>query len=156
VAPYASHWLLFAEGVIAVEKDSRLAKHHVLDVPNIHAIDALKSLKSKAFVREIFNWQWHYYFLTDEGVAYLRTYLHLDENVVPATLKKSAKTFAVREPDRPARGGFGRGDKGVAPGEFKPRFGGEGGYRERAAGGFGRGRRPEGEAAPAAAPEATA
>lgn len=38
------------------------------------------------------------------------------------------------------RGGFGRGDKkeGGAPGEFRPRFGGEEGYRRRE-GGFGRG-----------------
>jgi small subunit ribosomal protein S10e len=79
---------LFKEGVITCQKDPRLAKHHILDMPNIHALDALRSLKSRGYVREIFNWQWFYYFLTDEGIAYLRNYLYLDENVVPATLKK--------------------------------------------------------------------
>jgi len=79
---------LFKEGVITCQKDTRLPKHHILDIPNVYVRDALKSLKSRNFVREVFNWQWHYYFLTDEGVEYLRTYLHLEENVVPATLKK--------------------------------------------------------------------
>lgn len=145
-----------AEGVITVEKDPRLAKHHILDVPNIHALDALKSLKSKNHVREVFNWQWHYYFLTDTGVEYLRQYLHLGENVIPATLKKQAGKPVEARDDRAPRTGFGRGgfdkEKGMGPsGEFAPRFAGEGGYRRE--GGFGRGRAPAaGEGAVAAPP----
>jgi hypothetical protein len=42
--------------VITVQKDSSLPKHHILDVPNIHALDALKSLASRGFVRVTFNW----------------------------------------------------------------------------------------------------
>ena len=98
--------------------------------------------------------QWFYYYLTDEGVAYLRTYLHLQEETVPATYKRPARAPGAPA-DRDARGpreggaGYGRGrfgddKKGGAPGEFKPRFGGgegEGGYR-RAEGGFGRGAAP--------------
>ena len=45
-----------AEGVITAQKDPRLAKHHILDVVNVHVLDALRSLKSKGFVREVFNW----------------------------------------------------------------------------------------------------
>ena len=45
-----------AEGCITVEKKSAAPKHHVLDIPNIHVMDALKSLKSKGFVTETFNW----------------------------------------------------------------------------------------------------
>lgn len=139
---------LFKEGVMTVEKDSRLPKHHILDVPNIHVLDALKSLKSKSHVKEVFNWQWHYYFLTDSGVEYLRQYLQLPENVVPATLKKTAKPITVRGEDGARRGGFGRGgDRGD-----RPRFGGEGGYR-REGGGFGRG--AAAPAAPAAAAPAS-
>lgn len=143
---------LFREGVMTCEKDVRLPTHHILPIPNVHVRDALKSLKSRGFIRELFNWQWHYYFLEDSGVEYLRKYLQLDENVVPHTLKKPAKPIEVRG-DRPR--GFGRGgafgDKAGAPGEFRPRFGGEGGgYRRE--GGFGRGRVAAEGAGEAAAP----
>jgi small subunit ribosomal protein S10e len=102
--------------------------------------------------------QWFYYFLTDEGIAYLRQYLYLDENVVPDTLKKPVgKASGVREGAERSFGGRGRGgfggEKGAgAPGEFRPRFGGEraaGGYRRE--GGFGRGGAPAEGAAPAPA-----
>lgn len=92
--------------------------------------------------------QWFYYFLTDSGVEYLRQYLYLEENVVPATLKKPAKPSGVREGagDRGfggGRGGFGRGG-----------FDKEGGYRREGGfrGGFGRGAGapPAAAAAPAA------
>ena len=139
---------------MTVEKDSRLPKHHILDVPNIHVLDALKSLKSKNHVKEVFNWQWHYYFLLDSGVEYLRQYLQLPEIVVPATLKKTAKPITVRGEDGARRGGFGRGgdrgERGFERGER--RFGGEGGYRRE--GGFARGPAPG--AAPGAAPAAPA
>lgn len=149
---------LFKEGVLTCQKDPKLEKHHILDIPNIHVLDALKSLKSRKLVREVFNWQWHYFFLEDDGVTYLRQYLHLDEHVVPHTLKKPARPATVRGDERPFGGrGFGRGgfdkEKSTGPsGEFKPRFAGEGGYRRE--GGFGRGPRaaPAAEgAAPAAA-----
>lgn len=138
---------LFKEGVMTVEKDPRLPKHHILDVPNIHVLDALKSLKSKNHVKEVFNWQWHYYFLTDTGVEYLRQYLQLPEIAVPATLKKPAKPITVRGDDGPRRGGFGRGgDRGD-----RPRFGGEGYRRE---GGFAAAAAPAAPAVVAAAPAA--
>jgi small subunit ribosomal protein S10e len=103
--------------------------------------------------------QWHYFYLTDEGIEYLRAYLHLPETIIPATLKKTAPAtrpgaFTGEDRRGPRTGGFGRGgfdkEKGVGPaGEFKPRFSGEGGYRRE--GGFGRGgaRPAGGEAAPA-------
>lgn len=43
------------------------------------------------------NRQYFYWYLTAEGIEYLREYLHLPEEIVPATLKKSAS--------RPARPG---------------------------------------------------
>jgi small subunit ribosomal protein S10e len=104
-------------------------------------------------------------YLTDSGIEFLRTYLNLPSEIVPATMKKSSRPatrpFAGGRPeggDRPPRdgprgydregyrgaggapgGGFGRGsDKGGAPGAYQPRFGGgEGGG---SGGGFGRGR----------------
>lgn len=139
---------LFKEGCIVVQKDVAAAKHHILDVPNLHAMDAMKSLKSKGHVKEVFSWQWHYYFLLDSGVEYLRQYLHLDANVVPDTLKKPAKPIAVLNERKPFGRGAGDKEKGVAPGggSFQPRF--EGGYRRE--GGFARGPRAETAAAPAA------
>ena len=116
-------------------------------MPNLHVVNALLSLKSKGHLREVFNWQWHYFFLTETGVTYLREYLHLPEDVVPATLKVAKKApvegglgggmggpGAGRFGERREGGRFG--DKGGAPGAgFRPQFGGEGGYRRE--GGFG-------------------
>jgi hypothetical protein len=61
---------------------------------------------------------------------------------VPATHKRPAKPAGLPDRGDGPRGprGYGRGDKkeSGAPGEFRPRFGGEEGYRRRE-GGFGRG-----------------
>ena len=35
----------------------------------------------------IFNWQWFYYFVNEEGKKYLAEYLNLSEDVVPLTWK---------------------------------------------------------------------
>jgi small subunit ribosomal protein S10e len=145
--PFSSSSSLCAEGALTCQKDVKLEKHHILALPNLHVVMAMKSLKSMGHVREVFNWQWHYFFLTDEGVTYLRNFLHLPEDVIPATLKKAAiKPLGVREDgDRPRRfGDRAAGDKSGAPaGEFRPRFGAreggapggaprDGGYRRAA------------------------
>lgn len=41
-------------------------------------------------MKETFNWQYYYYYLTNEGIEYLREYLALPADIVPATLKKAA------------------------------------------------------------------
>lgn len=79
-----------------VEKDTRLPKHPELAVPNLQAMSVMKSLKSRGFVAETFNWQFHYFTLTDEGILFLRSYLHMPETVVPATIAK-ARRGPVRE-----------------------------------------------------------
>ena len=56
-----------------------------------------------------FNWQWHYYFLNDEGIAHLREVLHLPAQVFPATLTKISRPQRVSDP---AEGGKGKGKKG--------------------------------------------
>jgi len=125
---------LFKEGVMVAKKDYNAPKHEELDVPNLEVIKAMQSLTSKGLVKTQFSWQWYYYVLTPEGVDYLREWLNLPGEIVPATHKK-----AVR-PQRPAGvrpGGEGayrapRGDredyrkKEDAPGEFRPRFAGVG------------------------------
>ena len=50
----------------------------------------MKSLLSRGYVREVYNWRHKYFFLTPEGLDYLREYLALPEDVVPATHKRRA------------------------------------------------------------------
>ncbi|TVU14494.1 hypothetical protein EJB05_37967, partial [Eragrostis curvula] len=154
---------LFKEGVLYAKKDYNLAKHPQIDVPNLQVIKLMQSFKSKEYVRETFSWQYYYWYLTNDGIEHLRNYLNLPSEIVPATLKKSARPpgrpFGSGPPgdrprgpprfegDRPrfgdrdgyrggprgAPGDFG-GEKGGAPAEFQPSFRGSGGRP-----GFGRG-----------------
>merc|ERR1712183_456904 len=80
---------LFNEGVLVALKDTHLPKHPELpDVPNLQVIKALTSLKSRDYVREQFAWRHYYWYLTNEGIQYLRDYLHLPPEIVPSTLKR--------------------------------------------------------------------
>lgn len=90
----AIYTFLFKEGVCACKKDANLAKHAQIAVPNVHVMKLMLSLRSRNYVTEKFNWQWFYYTLTNEGIDYLRQYLHLDADTVPATLKKDSKPKA--------------------------------------------------------------
>ncbi|KAI4324953.1 hypothetical protein MLD38_030394 [Melastoma candidum] len=152
---------LFQEGVCYAKKDYNLAKHPEIDVPNLQVIKLMQSFKSKEYVRETFAWMHYYWFLTNDGIEFLRTYLNLPSEIVPATLKKQAKPlgrpmggppgdrprgpprfdgdrprFGDREGYRggPRGGGDFGGDKGGAPADFQPSFRGTGGRP-----GFGRG-----------------
>merc|ERR1711896_75027 len=146
---------LFKEGVLVAMKDTHLAKHPEIDVPNLHVMKALLSLKSRGYVTEQFAWRHYYWYLTNEGIQYLRDYLHLPPEIVPATLRKAAKPNEGRSWNRDQRGGPGgppRGgdggdrdsyrrdggsyDKGGAGDNFKPEFRGGMG-RGRGGGGFG-------------------
>jgi len=82
---------LLQEGVMVVKKDVNLVKHQVVDVPNLEVMMLIRSLKSREYVTEVFNWQWAYYTLTSKGVKFLRRYLGLPEEVVPATMKKTSR-----------------------------------------------------------------
>ena len=128
---------LFKEGVIVAKKDYNLPKHpEVTEVSNLEVIKLCTSLTSRELVSCRFAWKHYYWFLTDEGIEYLREYLHLPEDSVPNTLKKSTRPTAPpgrpQQDDRPPRreGGFGRG------GDRDGYRGGGGGDRPR---GFGRG-----------------
>ena len=128
----AIYSLLFKEGAVAVKKDTRKESHDQIPVKNLFVMKEMLSLKSRGFVRETYNWRWSYYFLTDEGVEFLRRYLHLPAEIVPETHMKQAPGT------RPAlrSTGFGRGEKNVgAEGGFKPTY--------RREGGFGRGARDQ-------------
>ena len=94
-------WVYFVlvEGVCYAKKDFNLAKHPDIDVPNLQVIKLMQSFKSKEYVRETFAWMHYYWYLTNDGIEHLRTYLNLPSEIVPATLKKSAKP-----PSRPMGG----------------------------------------------------
>jgi len=130
---------LFKEGVLVAKKDFNAPKHEELDVPNLHVIKALQSLTSKGFVKTQFSWQWYYYVLTPEGVEYLREWLHLPSEIVPATHKKAARPprpatvrpggggeGAYRAPRGGDRDGYRSKKEEGAPGEYRPQFAGVG------------------------------
>jgi len=106
---------LFKEGVLVAKKDFQAPKHPEIEVPNLHVIKALQSLKSRGLVTEKFAWRHYYWYLTNEGIQYLRDYLHLPPEIVPATLKRQTRPDAgtrpkpTREGDRPRQGGEDRG-----------------------------------------------
>ncbi|GKA05447.1 40S ribosomal protein S10-1-like protein [Tanacetum coccineum] len=116
---------LFQEGVCYAKKDFNLAKHPEIDVPNLQVIKLMQSFKSKEYVKETFAWMHYYWYLTNDGIEFLRTYLNLPSDIVPATLKKSAKPLG-----RPMGGP--PGDRPRGPPRFdgdRPRFGDRDGYR---------------------------
>ncbi len=84
--------ICFAEGTLVVKKDGELEKHSD-DIPihNLEVMNLLKSFKSRGYVKETFNWRYHYFYLTNEGIEYLRQYLSLPADIVPATLKATAQ-----------------------------------------------------------------
>lgn len=102
---FAVSELLNAEGVCYAKKDFNLAKHPEIDVPNLQVIKLMQSFKSREYVRETFAWMNYYWFLTNDGIEFLRTYLNLPSEIVPATLKKQAKPpgrpFGGPQGDRP-------------------------------------------------------
>merc|ERR1712088_902151 len=137
---------LFKEGVMVAKKDPHAPKHPELEaVPNLHVIKALTSLKSRGYVKEQFAWRHYYWYLTNEGIGYLRNYLHLPPEIVPSTLKRQSRTDARARPSAGAGRSFGdkpvdrdrdayrrtdrTGDKagaagpGSAPMEFRGGFG---------------------------------
>mmetsp|Transcript_7215 Transcript_7215/g.7453 ORF Transcript_7215/g.7453 Transcript_7215/m.7453 type:complete len:134 (-) Transcript_7215:130-531(-) len=100
---------LLQEGVFCAKKDN-VGRHEILDIKNIECFLVMRSLCSRKFVNEIFNWQWHYYFLKPEGIKFLRTYLGLPESVIPNTHKQDvSKTDEVPE-DQKVEDGENRGE----------------------------------------------
>jgi len=136
---------LFKEGVLVAKKDLR-CKHPDIDVPNLFVMKLMQSMKSRKFVRESFTWNHFYWYLTNDGINYLREFLHLPEEIVPATLKKrqqatGSSAGAGGRPVGGGRGGPGPYPRGGRPGkdagpdgDFKPRFdsgGGRGRFQDQ-------------------------
>ena len=141
---------LFREGVLVAKKDFFAPKHHIIsEVTNRELICLMKSLHSRQYVKETFNWGWYYWYLTEGGIDYLRKYLNLPETVVPNTFKKAANEPERERNVRPFRSERAGKPEG-APGDFKPGFRGGRGRRGGFRGGRGGFRGNRGERAPAA------
>ncbi|KAI9813326.1 MAG: hypothetical protein M1832_006341 [Thelocarpon impressellum] len=153
------HEYLFREGVLVAKKDFNLPKHAEIDTKNLYVVKACQSLTSRGFLKTQFSWQWYYYTLTPEGLDYLREWLHLPAEIVPATHIKQQRSHAPPRGmmggddggDRRGGGRGGRGgerDRGDRDGGYRRRDAGEGGkeggapgeFAPQFRGGFGRGR----------------
>jgi small subunit ribosomal protein S10e len=140
---------LFTEGVLVAEKNFYPNNHPKLAVPNLHVIKALQSLTSRGYVTERFAWQHYYWYLSNTGIEYLREYLHLPQEIVPATLKKPSKPADARikktegpakSEDQSDRDQYRRAAPDAAAGGDKKGEAGAGSYEFK--GGFGRGKKP--------------
>merc|ERR1712128_390662 len=95
-------------GVLIPKKTRKAILEHLFK----EGVMVVKTMASKAYVTEKFNWMWHYYFLSNEGIEYLREYLNLPATVFPSTLTK-------QRPSRPVLAGAdqaGGDDKGKGKG----------------------------------------
>uniref|UniRef100_A0A3B4U8Z0 Plectin/eS10 N-terminal domain-containing protein n=1 Tax=Seriola dumerili TaxID=41447 RepID=A0A3B4U8Z0_SERDU len=116
---------LFRDGVIVAKNDKRPQSMHpdVTAVSNLKVIRAMASLKSKGYVRETVAWKHAYYYLNNEGAAYLRDYLHLPQEILPAPLRhvrrpasSSVQVQTVKGPTSyitKPRAGRGKGEAGM-------------------------------------------
>jgi small subunit ribosomal protein S10e len=123
---------LFKEGVLICHQDKSLPRHPNIPhaVPNLHVLKLMQGFVTKGYVKEQYAWRHHYWFLTNEGIEYLREYLNLPSTIVPATVKAQTTTQKLpgeREERGDREGGFrgGRGGRGGSRGGR----GGRGGFR---------------------------
>ena len=97
---------------MVAKKVHHAPKHPELEtVPNLQVIKALNSLKSRGYVKEQFAWRHYYWYLTNEGISYLRSYLHLPPEIVPSTLKRQVRPDARARPSAGGPSGRSFGDK---------------------------------------------
>ena len=98
----AIYEVLFRDGVMVAKKDKRPQIKHpdVESVSNLQVIRAMVSLKSRGYVKETFAWRHFYWYLSNEGIVYLRDYLRLPPEIVPMSLqrvRKSTTTLSVAQ-----------------------------------------------------------
>lgn len=93
----AIYELLFRDGVLVAKKDKRPQSKHseIQGVSNLQVLRAMVSLKSRGYVRETFTWMHFYWYLTNEGVVYLRNYLRLPPEIVPSSLQRVRRPAAT-------------------------------------------------------------
>lgn len=135
---------LFREGVMCALKNPFVVKHGELkSIPNLQVVTACKSLKSRGYVKETFCWRHYYWVLTNDGIQYLRDFLHLPPEIVPATLKRQTRPSDTRprpKVDEPRRAYQSDRDTYRPGGVDKKAEVGPGAGSFEFRGGFGRGR----------------
>uniref|UniRef100_A0A8C9VI36 Plectin b n=1 Tax=Scleropages formosus TaxID=113540 RepID=A0A8C9VI36_SCLFO len=122
----AIYELLFRDGVMVAKKDKRPQSVHPEvrgRVTNLQVVRAMGSLKSRGFVKETFTWRHYYWYLTNEGVVYLRDYLHLPPEIVPSSLQRVRRQAATLDVTRKAA----RVQTVDGPVSYAPKPGGGGG-----------------------------
>ncbi|ELK16740.1 40S ribosomal protein S10 [Pteropus alecto] len=103
---------------MVAKKGVHMPKHSKLadkNVPNLHVMKSMPSLKSRGYVKEQFAWRHFYRYLTKESIQYLHDYHHLPPKIVPASLRRSRPETSrlrpkVLEGKRPARLARGEAD----------------------------------------------
>jgi len=123
---------LFNDGVLTCKNDVT-GRHPTINVPNLHVIQLMRSFESRGYIRRKYAWRHYYFYLTNEGIDFLREELHLPAEIIPATLKKTARPTSSAE--RHHGTGAGRGAQrdsyrrgpaaekaAPAPAEFDPSF----------------------------------
>ncbi|XP_024297656.1 fibrous sheath CABYR-binding protein isoform X2 [Oncorhynchus tshawytscha] len=123
----AIYELLFLDGVMVAKKDRRPQCMHpeIQGVANLKVIRAMGSLKSKGFVRETFAWKHSYWYLTNEGIVYLRDYLRLPPEIVPSSLQRVRRPASTLNMMRRASRGVVQTVEGPPFYAPKPRVGQE-------------------------------
>ncbi|KAH8377318.1 hypothetical protein KR093_004817 [Drosophila rubida] len=155
----AIYSVLFRSGVMFAER--ALQKRHpdesLKHLTNLQVIKTLQSLKSRGYVSEQAAWRHYYWCLNNDGIEYLRGYLHMPTEVVPTTLQRRMEPVRMsrnsnnNNDDRGPRGGGGqrefkeREDRSTYRRNEDDKTGnvGAGAASLEFRGGFGRGRRWE-------------
>jgi small subunit ribosomal protein S10e len=138
---------LFRDGVLVAPKDYEI-QHPSIETKNLFVIKAMQSLTSRGLVKTQYSWRYFYYTMTPEGLDYLREWLHLPAEIVPATHIKQQRSHAPPRGMMGEDGGRGerrfggrgrggdRGDRGDREGGYRRRDAGEGGKEGGAPGDF--------------------
>merc|ERR1712170_209702 len=92
----AIYEFLFREGVLCAPKNIWIKENPVISrdkatkvpVTNLQVVHLMKSFTSKKYVTHQYAWRTHYWFLTNEGVTFLRAQLGANDTVVPRTWQK--------------------------------------------------------------------
>lgn len=85
---------LFENGALYAMKDVKITHKQVKridgsDMPNLFVVHTLRRYVSKNLVRETFNWNTHYYFMTEQGLSAIREELGLPETAEPKTFQNN-------------------------------------------------------------------
>ncbi|ALC38305.1 RpS10b [Drosophila busckii] len=103
--------VLFRSGVMFAEcaQQKRHPEEELRHLKNLQVIKTMQSLKSRGYVSEQMAWRHYYWCLNNEGIEYLRSYLHMPTEVVPTTLQRRAETGRMPRSSTDGLRGRGRG-----------------------------------------------